>query len=164
MLNHDVFLRHIAGSDYILIKLTDEWPYFVEKVFVKDGVSRTETNYHIADGMYSTYINYEMPDNGISAEISGPISFEVCGHYDCSVYVMNCGNEAKKIKVSTYNTSTWPLEPGEAAAIYPECKVQVEEDMFQEEELWKTHPEKFLTQEEITALLRGIPIKNASEE
>lgn len=39
MQSYDSFLRNMKDKDYILIKLKDEWPFFAEKVFVKDGKS-----------------------------------------------------------------------------------------------------------------------------
>lgn len=164
MQSYDSFLRNMKDKDYILIKLKDEWPFFAEKVFVKDGKTRTESNYHIADGMFSTYINYEMPNNSISAEISGPIAFEISGTYDCPVYVMNSGKELMYIRVTRYVTSTWPLNPGEVAAIYPEGEAKAEEDMVWEMKLQKRYPEEILTQEEMNSLLMGIPFQRKTGE
>ncbi|SCY69345.1 hypothetical protein SAMN02910292_02529 [Lachnospiraceae bacterium XBB2008] len=142
-MTYERFLEHIKDDDYILIKLTDTYPFFVEKVFVKDGSARTENNYHIADGMFSQYINYEMPDNGISAEISGPIKFEICGNYDCPVYVMNTSESIIEIRVSIlYNfssTCTWPIEAGEVAAIYPEHMARTSDEIYYEDMLYKKH-------------------------
>ena len=36
-----------------MIKLTDEYPFFVEKVFVNDGKTMIANNYHIVEGMFS---------------------------------------------------------------------------------------------------------------
>ncbi len=74
------FYEKNKDKDYIIIKLTDEFPYFKEKVFFISGKEKIEKNYHIADGMFSTYINYEMPDNGIAAEISIYPILKLLGH------------------------------------------------------------------------------------
>ncbi len=141
-----------SPKDYILIKLNNEWPFFQDKVFVKDGSSRTETNYHIANGNSSIYINYEMPDNGISAEISGPIRFEVSGKHDCPVYVMNAGNELLEYEIRS-SAYTLPLAPGMIAPIYPEKLAKAEEEAYIE----KLAEGKFapgLTQKDIDDILR----------
>lgn len=151
MLQHDIFIK-TAPRDYILIKLNNECPFFQEKVFVKDGNSRVETNYHIANGYNSNYINYEMPDNGISAEVSGPIRFAINGKYDCPVYVMNAGKESLEYEVRS-GLYILPLAPGMIAAIYPEELAKAEEEAYVE----KLAEGKFapgLTQKDIDDILR----------
>ena len=128
MLQYDDFMKN-PPRDYILIKLNNECPFFREKVFVKDGESHTETNYHLANGYNSNYINYEMPDNGISAEISGPIRFAIIGKYDCPVYIMNAGNESLEYKIRS-GAYTMPLAPGMITAIYPEELAKAEEEAY----------------------------------
>ena len=157
-MTYEGFLKYIKDKDYIMIKLTDEYPFFIEKVFVKAGETNTASNYHIADGMTSHYINYEMPDNGISAEISGPIKFEISGKYDCPVYAMNTSKNTIEVRVylrGFSSTCTWPLEAGEVVPIYPEDLAKVIDEIISEELLAQKHPEMFLTQSEISALLRG---------
>ena len=157
-MTYERFLKHIKNEDYIMIKLTDEYPFFVEKVFVIDGKTTVSNNYHIADGMFSHYINYEMPDNGISAEISGPIRFEISGKYNCPVYVMNTSRNTIEVRVclrSFSSTCTWPVEAGEVVAIYPEYQARTSDEIYIEDKLAREYPEMFLTQEEINALLRG---------
>ncbi|MCR5511099.1 MAG: hypothetical protein K6F54_09145 [Lachnospiraceae bacterium] len=159
MMTYERFLEHIKDNDYILIKLTDTYPFFVEKVFVKVGETQTANNYHIADGMFSRYINLEMPDNGISAEISGPIRFEISGNYDCPVYVMNTSKSIIEIRVYVHHSfsssCTWPIEAGWVVAIYPEYMARTSDEMFYEDMLAQKRPELFLTQDEINALLNG---------
>lgn len=128
MLQHDIFIK-TAPRDYFLIKLNNEWPFFQEKIFVKDGKSHTETNYHLANGSFSTYINYEMPDNGVAAEISGPIRFEVNGNYDCPVFIMNSSDEPMEYMVRSY-TCTLSLPPDAVAYIYPAGKVKEDEEAY----------------------------------
>lgn len=137
MLQYDVFIKN-PPREYILIKLNNECPFFREKVFVKDESSRTETNYHIANGNFSSYINYEMPDNGISAEISGTIKFEVSGRYDCPVYVMNAGDEVLEYKISS-GICTMPLAPGAVAPIYPYEMARAEETGYIEKLAKENH-------------------------
>ncbi len=128
MLQYDDFLEN-PPRDYILIKLNNECPFFHEKIYVKDGTSRTETNYHLANGYNSNYINYEMPDNGISAEVSGPIRFEVNGKYDCPVYIVNAGKESLEYKIRS-GAYTMSLAPGMITAIYSEELAKAEEEAY----------------------------------
>jgi hypothetical protein len=92
--------------------------YFKDKIVVENGIERVETNYHIVDGMTSTYINYELRNgDGVSAEISGIPRFEICrGSQYCPVFITNAGNESFEIKVGLI----FELVPDEVLAIFPE--------------------------------------------
>ncbi len=35
--------------EHVLIRMTDSFPYFKEKVIMKNGIARVENNYHIVD-------------------------------------------------------------------------------------------------------------------
>lgn len=150
-----IYKQNADQYNYILIKLTDTFPFFEEKVFVTDGVERREKNYHIADGMFSTYINYEMPRNQISAEISGPISFEITGDFECPVWVMNAGTKELTIRIRFQTDALWTLGPGAYAPLYPRDDVKVADEFFEEDRLSKEDPSSFLTQEEIIKLLKA---------
>lgn len=153
-MKYDQFLSFIKDreKEYILIKMTDEPPFFLEKVFVKDGESRVDTGYHTANGMFSNYVNLEF---GVSIEVSGPMGFEISGAFECPIYAMNAGKNPMEFKVRTFGLSTWTVEPYDVVGIYPQTLARVCDDIYIELMLQKTHPEKFLTQEQIKALLNN---------
>lgn len=152
-MTYENFIKENETKDYILIKLTDKSPFFLEKVFTKDGEIKVEKNYHIADGMFSRYINFEMPDNGISAEISGTISFEITGKYDCPVYVMNTSENIITIRVFGISSCAWTIEAGTVVAIYPQQMAEEYDGILSE--LYRNSTENHLTQSEIINILGG---------
>ena len=146
-----------GSIDHALIRMTDSFPFFKEKVFIKNGRSRTESNYHIADGLYSTYINYEMPGGGISAEISGHPRFEISCNYDYPVFITNVDDNP--FEVHFCGKPEWgEILPNEVLAIYPESLAKetykkLDEDTYKR---FVEGPKKgFLSQEEINRLLGG---------
>lgn len=126
------FYEKNKDKDYIIIKLTDEFPYFKEKVFCKSGKEKIEKNYHIADGMFSTYINYEMPDNGIAAEISIYPIFEIAGSYDGPIYIMNAGDHEIEFGLDRWWNRHGIIESGEILPIWPWESAQETERRFEE--------------------------------
>ena len=168
-MTYEEFQNRTKDSDYILIKLTDHFPFFHEKVIKENGVERTETNYHIADGMFSTYVNFEMLNNGFSAEVSrGFVRFEIGGKHDWTVYVTNVGTENIEISVPEqswmYHDEENPdnipeyhhrgtVAPGEVYAIYPDEAVKETVSKFYQE-LMNGYL-NFLSQREINRLLSG---------
>ena len=141
-------------EDYILIKMTDSFPYYIEKEICKNGERHADNKYHIADGMFSTYINYEMPDNGISAELSLRPRFEITGKYDSPVYVMNAGGEGFEITVLGWDTSGM-LRPGEVLPIYPPELAEETRKAFEDIRVKEFLEGKKLSQSEIIRLLGG---------
>jgi|GEM_PF-6722992 len=141
-------------DDYILIKMTNSFPFYIEKEICKNGERHVDKKYHIADGMCSRYINFEMPDNGISAEISVCPRFEITGRYDSPVYVMNAGEEGFDITVSGWITSGM-LRPGEVLPIYPSELAEETRKAFEDIRVKEFLEGKRLSQSEINRLLGG---------
>ena len=161
-MTYEEFQSRTEDRDYILIKMSDHFPFFQEKVFMQDGKKRVETNYHVADGMFSCYVNFEM--NGISVEVTGAVRFEISGSYDCPVYVTNIGTDSFEMRLPQQK---WMFDeegycyggellPGEVLAIYPEEGMRETAAGFHEEQVRKwQHREGFMHQSEINALLGG---------
>ena len=119
------YVENYGTMDHVLIRMVNSFPYFKEKKIVENGVERIATNYHVADGMFSTYINYEM-DNGLCAEISKGIRFEggVCNY---PVLVTNVDAEPMYIRTES---GFCDLKPGEVLVIRNplECDVKKEDE------------------------------------
>ncbi len=114
------FYEKNKDKDYIIIKLTDEFPYFKEKVFYKSGKERIDKSYHLANGLYSTYINYEIPNIGIAAEITRYPVFEIAGSYDCPIYIMNAGDHEIEYGLVGWEWDKYGIiESGEILQIWP---------------------------------------------
>ena len=164
-MKYNDFLKAMGTKDYILIRMTDSFPFFKEKVFVRNGRETIDRSYHIANGTFSTYINYEMPDNGISAEVSWNPRFEITGKYDCPVYVTNIGEYTFDIELDhrmDLKKPTGSLAPGEVLAIYPEYLARETSEFFWEEQSFgKTER---LTQDEINRLLNGGIVDEEDED
>ena len=141
-------------DNYILIKMMDSFPFYTEKEICKNGERHADNKYHIADGVTSTYINFEMPDNGISAEVSSYPRFEITGRYDSPVYVMNAGGEGFDITVLGWDTSGM-LSPGEVLPIYPPELAEETRKAFENIRLKEFLEGKWLSQSEINRLLGG---------
>ena len=141
-------------NDYILIKMTDSFPFYTEKEICKNGKRHVDNKHHIVDGIISTYINFEMPDNGISAEVTSYPHFEITGHYESPVYVMNTGEKGFDITVFGWNTSGM-LSPGEVLPIYPPELAEETRKAFENIRLKELLEGKWMSQSEINSLLGG---------
>ena len=141
-------------DDYILIKMMGSFPFYIEKEICKNGERHADNKYHIADGMTSTYINFEMPDNGISAEVSSYPRFEITGCYNSPVYVMNVGEEGFDITVFGWDTIGM-LSPGEVEPIYPPELAEETRKAFENIRLKEFLERKRMSQSEINSLLDG---------
>lgn len=144
--------------EHVLIRMTDSFPYFKEKVIMKNGIARVENNYHIADGLFSTYINFEMPDGGISAEISGCPRFETPRDYLYPVFITNVGDKSFDIHLNGENE--WgSISPDEVLAICPSEYSKETFKKFDEESIQRYSRSEgnigFISQEEINRLLSG---------
>lgn len=144
--------------EHVLIRMTDSFPYFKEKVIMKNGIARVENNYHIADGLFSTYINFEMPDGGISAEISGCPRFETPRDYLYPVFITNVGDKSFDIHLNGENG--WgSISPDEVLAICPSEYSKETFKKFDEESIQRYSRSEgnigFISQEEINRLLSG---------
>lgn len=146
-----------GSVDHALIRMLDTFPFFKEKVFMKNGLAHIENNYHIADGLFSTYINFEMPENGISAEISGAPRFELNCKYDYPVFITNVGDNPLEVHFC-FKPEWGEISPDEVLAIYPEKLAAETYKKFEEEanKRFATGSMKgFLSQDEISRLLGG---------
>lgn len=148
------YKENFGTENHILIRMTDSFPFFKEKLVVENGEERIETTYHIANGMFSCYINYELPLGGLSAEISGTPRFEITARYPYPIFVTNVGNNAFEIR---YDEITGMIEPDEVLALYPEdlagqTKAKFEEDLLRN---YGARLRNRLDQSEINRLLKG---------
>lgn len=150
------YQKEYHEQDHILLKLTSAFPFFGEKIIIEDGKKRIEKNYHVADGMYSTYINYEMDKyGGLSAEISGIFTFEESLRCKMPVLIMNTGTEPLDIKLKSSQLSG-SIEPNEVLGIYPENLAKQTQDQFDKQIMEKfTYKNGFISQAEINRLLSG---------
>ncbi|MCR5094855.1 MAG: hypothetical protein K6B72_12885, partial [Lachnospiraceae bacterium] len=155
-------------KDHILIRMTDSFPFFKEKYILENGVERIETNYHIADGMFSRYTNYELPNGACSAETSGTPMFETVylePENRCPVLITNVGTESFEISLSRVQmpdgyqpvAATGMIHPDEVFGIYPPHEAmdtlkQFEEAVMKE---FTAKRENRITQDEINRLLGG---------
>lgn len=119
--------RLFAGKDHILIRMTDSFPYFKEKYIVENGFGRTETNYHIADGMTSCYINFELHPVPLVAEVSRTPKFELQNGYSCPILITNVSDRPVYVSIGDLTPKGakppiiergW-MQPGEVFGIYP---------------------------------------------
>ena len=146
-MTYQEYLDKYENVDHLLIRMTDEFPYFCEKRIIRNGQEHIETNYHIADGMFSTYINYEV-DCGLSARIDKTITFE--GICDYPVFVTNVSDNKIELRI---DDSTGILEPGEVLAIRPDELKQETVNKFDVEMIKCFEEGKGLRQSEINDLL-----------
>ncbi len=149
-MTYDEFYAKYSSEDHALLRLTDVFPFFDSKVIVDQGIKTEDKKYHIADGMFSTYINFEMPHGGLSAEISGTMRFEICLNTTYPVFITNVGKEPLEFRI---DDSIGEIKPKEVFAIYPE-KLKAETCEELDEQLFERVKPK-LTQDEIIRLLDG---------
>ncbi len=139
--------------DHVLIKMTDHFPYFSEKVIVEDGKDKIDNSYHVAVGTYCTYVNYEIHTGGsLSAEVEKLFTFENYLSGDKSVFITNIGDEPFEIRLSHGQTGGM-LRPGVVLGIYPKVLENNTQQQFDEEYFNSDH--KMLSQSEINWLLTG---------
>lgn len=130
-MRYQEFKQEYFQKDYILIKMSGHYPFFVEKIIQNDGKKMTDRRFHIDKEADSCYINFEMPDDGISAEITMCSIFNVTKHYDCPVFVLNVGNDpfyAGSLNIE-YGGK---IEPGEVLGIYHDSIVRETDCIFEE--------------------------------
>ena len=143
-----------SNKDHILIRLMDSFPYFDAKKIVENGVERIEKNYHIADGLFSCYINYELHPVPLAAEISNGAYFELCKGYSCPILITNVGENPVHVGFEKLGDNG-DLYPKEVLAIYPEEAAEETHGLFRVRQ-FKEHINKhFISQEEMDSLLRG---------
>ena len=95
-MTHEEYRKKYGAEDHILIRISDSFPFFKEKLIIENGKERIETNYHIADGMFSRYTNYELPNGALSAETSWTPKFKAVHLKEekrCPVLITNAGKE-----------------------------------------------------------------------
>ena len=166
-MTYDEYREKYGSRDHMLIRMSDSFPFFKEKLIVKNGEERVETNYHIADGNYSCYINFEPPEGSLAAEISWRPRFEDVFGIDHPVLVTNVGKEEFEIdlrNIHMQGSEYGPLEragvlhPGEVFAIYPYEEAIVTLRIFNEIRVKQYLEGKMpgmLGQDEINRLLTG---------
>ncbi len=157
-MTYEEYQAKYGKQDHVLICLTDTPPYFKEKRIVKNGRERVETNYHIHDGMFSTYINYEMPDEmgmAVSAEISWSPRFEICGREDTLIFITNVSDEPIEVDLDLagFEGRHGKVFKDEVFAIYP--KVPAEETRSVFDQRAQKSGNGFISQAEIVRLLGG---------
>lgn len=152
------FVKKYGDKDYDLIKMSDGYPYFKEKLFHRDGKISTDTKYHIADNYDSTYIYYDFPDDAIiAAEISTYPSFEARCNYDHPIFVMNAGEKTFEVEyfaIGQGDTVSGYIPKDAVVAIYPKS-LAIETISRLAEEYPECVPER-ISQSEINFLLSGI--------
>ena len=155
-MTYDNYKSKYSRKDHVLIRMTDSFPFFKEKYIVENGEEKIETNYHIANGVFSCYINYEMPKHPLAAEITGTITFELHDGYGCPVLITNVGNEPIEVNIGT-GGSSGTLHPGEVFGIYPRGAAMATQKIFEDErrKRFGSALENGLTQAEINKLLNG---------
>ncbi len=167
-MTHAEYEKRYGKMDHILIRMTDTFPFFKEKYIMENGAERIETNYHIADGMFSRYTNFELPNGSCSAETSGtPIFESVCLKPEnrCPVLVTNVGTEPFEISLSHVElpdgyqpvTATGMIHPDEVLGIYPPHGAMDTLKQFEEAAMKEFAGNRgdHITQGEINSLLGG---------
>lgn len=140
-------------QDHVLIKMTDHFPYFSEKVIVEDGKERIDSSYHVAVGTFCTYVNYEIHTGGsLVAEVEKLFTFVNHLSGNKSVFIINIGDEPFEIRLSNGQIGGM-LHPGEVLGIYPKALENNTQQQFDDEYFNGDH--KMLSQSEINRLLSG---------
>ena len=159
-MTYEEYRQRYGKQDHVLICLTDTPPYFKEKRIVKNGTEWVETNYHIHNGTFSTYINYEMPDEMemvASAEISGSPRFEICGREDTLIFITNVSDEQIEVELDPslmgFEARPGKVFKGEVFAIYPKAPAEETRSIFEQRALKSENG--FISQAEIIRLLGG---------
>ena len=143
-MTNEEYHKKYDDVDHVLIRMTDSFPYFKEKVFHSNGRDIIDSSYHFADGVFSCYINFEMPDNGLSAEISGCPQFEITTDDPMPILITNIGTKPFDARVVFGSFAA--ITPGAIFEIHP---------MNEIESLAKKTPLKYLSQDEMNRLLNG---------
>ena len=113
-MTYEEYTARYDNVDHVLIRMKSDFPYFQEKRIVENGIERIEINYHVTNGMFSNYINYELPC-GLAALISQTIRFEIS---NCPTPIFITNVDAENIELYVENV-IGILHPGEVLAIYP---------------------------------------------
>ena len=154
-MTYNEYLEKYSKSDHILIKMTDSFPFFKEKYIIENGVERIDTKYHIADGMFSSYINFELPGCPLAAEITGYPRFELNDGYSCPILITNVGDKPIEVGIG-YFGNTGILNLNEVLGIFPKELADETMKKFEEDNYNKyIHRDRFISQSEINRLLGG---------
>ena len=152
-MTYEEYLKTYGKKDHILIRMTDSFPFFKEKYIVENGTERIATNYHIADGMFSCYINFELPKCPLSAEITGHPRFEMYDGYRCPILITNVGEKSIEVNIG-YVGDTGILNPNEVLGIFPKELAEETLKKFEEENYNRYITGKgIISQDEINRLL-----------
>jgi len=113
-MTYDEYTAQYDQIDHLLIRMKADYPYFQEKRIIENGIERIEKNYHVTNGMFANYINYEVP-YGLAALISQTIRFEIS---NCPTPIFITNVDAENIELYVENV-IGILHPGEVLPIYP---------------------------------------------
>ena len=149
-MNYNEYIARFDSRDHILIRMTDSFPYFKEKRIISHGLERIETNYHIADGMLATYVNFELPVPGaLSALISvGHIRFEDC-FCDVPVLITNVSGSPIGIRLGD---TIGKLNPNEVLGIHP-ADLKQETITLLERRFVTEYAREYITQDQLNGFL-----------
>ena len=152
-MTYEEYLKTYGKKDHILIRMTDSFPFFKEKYIVENGEERIETNYHIADGMFSCYINFELSKCSLAAEITGIPRFEINSGYRCPILITNVGEKSIEVNIGHLG-DTGILNPNEVLGIFPKELAEETLKKFEEENYNRYITGKgIISQDEINRLL-----------
>ncbi len=151
-MKYEEYSEKYENTDHILIRMTDYSPYFKEKMVVKNGIRRIDDDHCISYGLFSTYIGFEMPDDGIYAEISGHPRFEITWKYEYPVFITNVGEHSFEVSFCGKDVRG-EIRPGEVLAICPD---KLAEETFRQFER-DFYKRKGISQDEINRLLGDGP-------
>ena len=165
-MTYEEYWEKNKDKDHILIRMTDSFPFFKEKFIIENGKDRIDTNYHIADGLFSRYTNFELPNGALAAETSYTPIFEsmyVEPERQCPIFITNIGEEAFEVSLRGIElpreyeagTATGLIHPNEVLAIFPKEAALATVQQFEKESVIKYEGVTWLSQKEIERILRG---------
>ena len=145
--------NHVKNKNHILIRLKEEYPFFIDKIIIKDGVKTITNNFHEASGSFCEYINLELNEAPVSIEYQRHVRFiETHGSDDYILCIENTEDHDLEMRLPEMEF-TCVMLPHEIIDISTKEKRETASRTL--EDRWLTRTARTMDQNEINQLLNG---------